>query len=184
MKYTFLLLCLIGLFAPAVFAQSPWSLAFEFQAYPTGLIPGFRADYHIGQHQSFHVRAGYNRVRHGANGVQDDERGDGFGGTLGYRYYFLEGWTRWFLGARTDVWRTTLDWQEKDENGNIQSEGTSKLVVLQPTAEAGYRFSLGAGPWFIAPTAAFGVEINVKTEGAPTGEGLILLLGFSIGRNL
>jgi hypothetical protein len=184
MKRAALLLCFFCLTAPVLSAQAPWSLAFEFQAYPTGLIPGLRADYTFGQHHSLHARVGYNWVRHRDLGVQDDERGDGFGGTLGYRYYFREGFRGWFLGGRTGVWRNTMAWQDKDDSGTILSKGVSKIIVVQPTAEAGFLFPLGNSPWFVAPSAAFGVEVNVKTEGAQVGEGLIILLGVSVGRRL
>lgn len=178
------LLVLSLVFTLSLHAQSRWSLAFEFQAYPTGLIPGLRADYHFKNHHSVHARAGYNWVRHRDLGIQDDERGDGFGGSLGYRYFFRENTKGgWFLGGRTDLWFNTLDWQDKDENGNIISTGTSKIVVLQPTALGGFQFLLGNKGWFVSPSAAFGVEINVKTEGAEVGEGLILLLGASVGKH-
>lgn len=179
----FLLLCIFGVLPFALSAQSNWALAFEFQAYPTGLIPGLRADYQFQRQHSLHIRAGYNWIRHGSNGVQDDERGDGFGGTLGYRYYFRGNWTRWFIGARSDVWRNSLAWQDRANDGTVLNQGTSKITVLQPTAEAGYRFPLGTHAWFFAPSAALGVEINIKTTGAQVGEGLIVLLGFSLGRN-
>ena len=168
--------------ALTLFAQSPWSLAFEFQAYPTGLIPGLRTDYHFNQHHSLHARLGYNWIRHGNNGVQDDERGGGFGGTLGYRYYFRENRSGWLLGGRTGLWRNTMDWQDKDEAGNILQQGTSKIIVLQPTAEAGYLFPLGSSSWFFTPSLAFGIEVNIKTEGAQVGEGWIVLFGFSLGK--
>lgn len=166
----------------ALTAQSAHSLAFEFQAYPTGLIPGLRFEYGFQARHSLHVRAGYNWIRHGGNGVQDNEWGDGFGGTAGYRYYFRDGWSGWFLGARADAWRSRLHWEDQDANGAVVSDGISKILVMQPTAEAGYLFRLGKGEWFIAPAAAFGVEVNVKTEGAKVGEGTILLLGVSAGR--
>ncbi|MCB9314587.1 MAG: DUF3575 domain-containing protein [Lewinellaceae bacterium] len=178
----FLLFCIFGILPFALSAQSNWAIAFEFQAYPTGLIPGIRADYQFQRHHSLHIRAGYNWIRHGNNGVQDDERGDGFGGTLGYRYYFRENWARWFIGARSDIWRNSLAWKELGNNGAVLNQGTSEITVFQPTAEAGYRFPLG-GSWFVAPSAAFGVEINVKTNGAQVGEGAIFLLGISLGRN-
>ncbi len=193
MTRLFLSILLAGLLYSTAFTQSGTasqssatlrSLAFEFQAYPTGLIPGLRFDYHFKSRHSLHLRAGYNRVRHGDLGVQDDERGDGFGGTLGYRYYFRKGWSGWFAGARSDVWRNKLNWQDKDDNGVVIDAGTSKIVVLQPTAEAGYLFFLRKTLWFVAPSLAFGVEINVKTEGAPMGEGTILLLGVSVGKRL
>lgn len=191
MTRLFLSILLAGLLYSTAFTQSGAasqssatlrSLAFEFQAYPTGLIPGLRFDYLFKSRHSLHLRAGYNRVRHGDLGVQDGERGDGFGGTLGYRYYFRKGWSGWFAGPRADIWRNQLDWQDKDDNGAVISSGISKIVVLQPTAEAGYLFLLGKSPWFVAPSLAFGVEINVKTEGAPMGEGTILLLGVCVGR--
>lgn len=184
---TFLLypLCvgLILIFSTALSAQnSSSSIGFEFQAYPTGLIPGLRFDYNFASRHSVHLRGGYNRVRHRDLGVQDNEEGDGFGGTLGYRYYLRKGWAGWFAGARCDVWRNQLDWQDKDDNGVVTGSGTSKITVIQPTAEGGYLFLLGESPWFLAPSLAFGVEVNVKTEGAPMGEGTILLLGLCVGR--
>lgn len=170
---------------PAVPAPaSQLGFAFEFQAYPTGLIPGVRADYFFGARHSLSARAGYNWVRHGDQGVQDNEWGDGFGGSLGYRYFFRVGWTNWFLGARSDVWANRMHWEDKDANGQVTGSGLSKIVVVQPTAEGGYLFPLGKNGWFIAPSVAFGVEINVKTTGADVGEGAIFLLGFSVGKFL
>ncbi len=166
----------------ALSAQSPLSLAFEFQAYPTGLIPGVRIDYAVKERHCLHARLGYNWVRHRDLGVQDKEWGDGFGGTLGYRYFFKNNRKGWFLGARTDLWRNRIHWEDKDANGNVRSSGLSKITVVQPTAEGGYLFPLGAGNWFLAPAVAFGVEINVQTQGAKVGEGTILLLGLSAGR--
>lgn len=163
-------------------AQSVSALAIEFQGYPTGLIPGLRFEYGFRARHSLHLRAGYNWIRHGSNGVQDNEWGDGWGGTAGYRYYFREGWSGWFLGARADVWRNRLHWEDKDAAGAVLTEGVSKITVFQPTAEGGYLFPLGSGKWFVTPSAAFGMEVNVKTEGAKVGEGAILLLGVSLGR--
>ncbi|TNE58008.1 MAG: DUF3575 domain-containing protein, partial [Bacteroidetes bacterium] len=152
------------------------------QAYPTGLIPGAHAEYLFQQHHCLQTRAGYNLVRHRDLGVQDDERGDGWGGTLGYRYYFREGWSGWFLGARNDIWRNRIDWLDKDDNGTTIDNGTSKIIVVQPTAEAGYRFLLGDSGWFISPSAAYGIEINVQTNGKDVGEGTIMLIGISAGK--
>ena len=175
--------CLSLLTASAVAAQSVHTLAFEFQAYPTGLIPGLTFEHGFGARHSLHARLGYNWIRHGDKGVQDKEWGDGLGGTLGYRYFFRPAWQGWFLGARADFWRSRLHWEDKDAAGAVINAGLSKISVIQPTAEAGYRFPLGAnGSWFLAPSAALGVEINVKTDGAKVGEGMILLLGISAGR--
>lgn len=163
-------------------AQTPArAFGFEFQAYPTGLIPGLRFDYHFRPHHGLNARVGYNRIRHGDNGVQDNEQGDGFGGTLGYRYYFRADWSRWFLGLRSDIWRNRLDWYTQHPNDPGIEYGTSKIWVVQPTLEGGYQFVWGQGRYFFTPALAFGAEVNVKTDGAPVGEGAILLLGVSAG---
>lgn len=177
----FFLFCFFLLPATGLTAQSAHSLAFEFQAYPTGLIPGLRYEYAFHAQHSLHLRLGYNWIRHGDQGVQDHEWGDGFGGTAGYRYFFRPAWKGWFFGARADLWRNRIHWEAKNDAGVVTDRGLSKIVVGQPTAEAGYRFWLG-NAWFLAPAAALGVEINMKTEGAKVGEGLILLLGISAGR--
>jgi hypothetical protein len=36
--------------------------------------------------------------------------------------------------------------------------------------------------WIFTPGIAFGVEINVKTEGEPVGEGAIILVGLMLGK--
>jgi hypothetical protein len=56
-------------------------------------------------------------------------------------------------------------------------------LVLQPTLEAGWGFVVGEKIVF-TPTVAFGFEINVKTEGEPTGEGAIVLLGINLAYRL
>lgn len=187
MTYRVLLLLLAADLFPTqpISAQSTpsaVSLAVEFQAYPTGLIPGFRADYYFHSRHSVHLRAGYNWIRHGNKGVQNNEQGDGFGGTLGYRYFFHGGWSGWLAGARMDVWRNRIDWLDYAPGGGIQASGTSKILVWQPTVECGYQFQPGQGDWFITPSIAFGAEVNVKTEGVAVGEGAILLLGISAGK--
>ena len=59
--------------------------------------------------------------------------------------------------------------------------GTTNITVVQPTVEGGCALPVGENRFF-SPTIAFGYEINVVTEGEPTGEGAILLLGFTFGR--
>ena len=162
-----------------VAAQAPTDLTIEFQAYPTGLIPGIRIDKGFGEKHAFHLRGALNLIDHRDLGVQDDERGSGFGGTFGYRYYLKPEFQGWFLGIRTDVWRNTIEWESLTD---IPSAGTTKLWVVQPTLEGGYLFLLGNQSWVFSPSLGFGVEVNVVTEGAETGQGMILLVGFSIGK--
>ncbi|MEM9819522.1 MAG: DUF3575 domain-containing protein [Bacteroidota bacterium] len=172
---TILLACLL----PLTGATQVLDFSFEFQAYPTGLIPGLRIEKPFHEKNAVHLRLGYNWIRHGSLGVQDDERGDGFGFSLGYKRYLKSSFRSWYLGLKNDIWFNELDWETEVQNATMR--GTSKIIVVQPTLEAGHLFLL-KNNWIFTPSIAFGFEINVKTEGAEMGQGAILLLGFHFGR--
>ena len=157
------------------FSQSnPVSTAFELQVYPTGIIPGIRFAKKVNDLSQVHLRLGYNWIRHRDLGVHDDERGDGFGFTIGYEKYFSAYQNGWFGGIRSDIWWNSLDWRDgQDPNATF---GQTNITVVQPTLIAGYDFGNSKGI-SLTPTIGFGWEWNVKTEGEPTGEGAILLLG-------
>lgn len=167
---------------PASAGEMLNGLGFEFQAYPTGLIPGIKYERYISPLHGLHLRVGYNWVRHGSAGVHEDERGQGFGFTAGYRRYLSDYYGKtWFIGARGDVWFNSLDWRD-GIGGPNEINGNSKVTVVQPTLEGGYRFILNGGELFFEPSLAFGFEFNVKTKGEKVGEGPILLGGISLGR--
>ena len=169
------------IYTPKLYAQEGiLDIDFELQAYPTGIIPGIRIEKGFAQKNAIHLRLGYNWIRHRDLGVHEDERGDGFGFTLGYKRYLKAGFKGWFGGIRSDVWFNQLDWKDHIGLPNEQS-GHTKITVVQPTAEAGYLFTL-PNDWIIAPAIGFGYEVNVVTNGEPTGEGAILLLGFTLGK--
>ncbi len=167
------------LLAACTLLSAQTDVAFEFQAYPTGLIPGLRLSKAVGTRAEWHVRLGYNWIRHGDAGVHEDERGAGYGGTLGYDRYFGESRKGFFAGVRCDLWRNTIDWKDRIGQADELS-GTTRILVVQPTLEAGWWLPLDQRH-FAAPTLAFGFEKNVVTEGEPTGEGAILLLGVRLG---
>lgn len=182
MKHTITILYFCITLICATYAQSGvFDLNLEVQAYPTGIIPGIRLEKGFADQHAVHLRLGYNWIRHRDLGVHDDERGDGFGFTVGYKYYFKEGFEGWFLGLRDDTWFNSLDWEDYDGGGNVTASGTSDIIVVQPTAEGGYTFTLGDGSWTFTPNVGFGFEVNVKTDGAEVGQGAILLLGVKIG---
>jgi len=123
---------------------------------------------------------GYNVVRHRGLGVHEDERGGGFGGTLGYRYYFKPERKGLLLGIRCDLWRNEVDW--RDNIGLItEVNGTSNVTVLQPTAEIGFVRYL-KNDLVLIPTISLGAEINIQTDGAEIGQGAILLLGITLAK--
>ncbi len=176
---TLLSFCFIFLNAQSEEASNPLDVSFEFQAYPTGLIPGLRIEKGFADKHAVHLRIGYQWIRHRDLGEHDDERGTGYGFTLGYRKYFGEGFKGFSLSSRCDLWFNELDWKDDTPAGEVN--GTSKITVVQPTIEAGYTFEFG-NQMIFTPTAAFGYEVNVKTDGADVGEGAILLIGFEIGK--
>ncbi len=184
MNYFRWAITLMGLSTMAVCgsAQSDsWEAAFEFQAYPTGLIPGFRIERGFADRHALHLRLGYNFIRHRDLGEHDDERGDGYGFTVGYKRFFQPGFSGWSVGLRNDLWFNTLDWEDIGADGEVLASGRSEIIVVQPTAEAAYTIPLGVGNWAFTPSLAFGFEINARTVGADVGQGSILLLGFKIG---
>jgi len=177
---TILIFLLIFISTISITAQNDKSfdVGLEVQAYPTGIIPGLHFEFGVGDKDGLLGRVGYNVVNHRDLGVQDKEKGGGFGFSIGYRRYFKEQRQGFFLGARTDLWFNKIDWKE---NPNLPTEvtGRTDITVFQPTAEAGYVFNLKKEGWSFVPSIAFGAEINIKTEGLPVGEGAVLLLGFT-----
>lgn len=154
---------------------------FEFQAYPTGLIPGVRLESGNGKNAA-HLRLGYNWIRHGDFGKHEDERGDGFGFSLGYKRYLKTGQMAFFTGVKNDIWFNQIGWKDNIGKPN-ERKGQTKITVIQPTAEFGYAFLLNP-TLVIAPNIAVGYEINAKTKGEPTGEGAIFLIGVCIGKRI
>lgn len=182
------LLVVVSGFTPVAMAQSgffkpeperPYStFAFEFQAYPTGLIPGFTYERFISKKDAFNIRIGRQIIRHEDFGVHEDERGDGFGGSLGYRRYWPTGLS---LGVRVDLWQNDLDWADNIGEPD-EVRGQTDVLVLQPVVEATWR-RFFAKSWFLQPSVAAGAEINIRTEGEETGQGFIFLLALAIGRS-
>ena len=173
-------LLIFSLNVSVVKSQAIVDLSFEFQAYPTGLIPGIHLEKSVSSNSTLLFRLGYNWFRHRDLGVHEDERGGGIGGTFGYRRFFKEDFQGWSLAVKSDIWWNEVDWYDIGVNDN-RIEGETSITVIQPTAELGYTF-LRNESMVITPTIAFGVEWNVKTDGEPTGEGPIVLVGIQIGK--
>jgi hypothetical protein len=163
-------------YCTAMSGQSKISkIGIEMQVYPTGFIPGLRYDVFFSDYSKAHVRLGYNVVRHGDAGEHEDERGGGFGGTIGFDILPFPS-HRWTFGIRTDLWFNEIDWYDVDDQGSVSGRGTTEVTVLQPTIQAGYRLPFGE-KIELMPTLAFGYEFNIKTMGAEVGHGAILLGG-------
>lgn len=149
----------------------------EFLGSPKGYTAALHIAYNLQVHHGFQVRIGYNKSNWKDKGKHDMEEGSGAGFSLGYRYYFLVRPHGFFLGARADVWRLKINWQEMLF---IQTNGTSKIWALQPAAEMGYMFLIN-DLFFISPTISAGIQTNIQTEGQPVGDGFIPQFGISAG---
>lgn len=158
----------------------------EYQIYPAGMMFGVHAASNFAEHHGIQIRAGYNKAnRKDFSPYNDYENGGGLGLTLGYRYYFgkNKSYNGLFAGLRTDLWNLKINWKDNLEDTNTlnDTQGTTDILVLQPTLEIGYRFNFANERWFVAPTIANGFEINIKTKGEEVGQGFISLLGVSAG---
>lgn len=161
--------------------QKTKELGLTFQQYPTGSIPGLSYTFNAGEsHHSLQLRLGYNIVYHGDAGVWDDEKGGGFGFSPAWLYSFKADRQGLYIGGRLDVWFNSIDWEGVGP-ADTPISGTSNIVVLQPTAVAGYRIPLGTN-FVLAPELAFGAEINAINDGADVGQGAILLAGITLAR--
>ncbi len=158
---------------------SSWAqhqIGIEIQTYPTGQIPSLNYAYSFGENAAIEARIGYNFVDHRDLGVQDDEKGGGFGGSIGYAHRI---WSLLRLGVRTDIWWNEIDWK-MDPDTPQEVTGTTNVTVFQPTLTLDYPIPLGN--WFLTPRIAFGAEINVQTDGEEVGQGAILLGGVGFSR--
>lgn len=153
----------------------------ELQIYPTGITPTINMDHNFGDKHNFHARIGLNLFNHRNLGKQDQEKGSGFGFSLGYRKYFKEKFQGWRIGIKNDLWWNTVNWRNGINNPNEDS-GQTKILVLQPTVEIAKVYRKDS--WSISPSLALGIEWNVITDGLPTGEGPIVLLGVQIMKHI
>lgn len=149
----------------------------QFQWYPSGTISSLHLAFNARMHHSIVVQLGYNNVKANDNGEKAEEKGSGWGGALGYRYYFKPFPHKFFLGARADIYKMKIDWAQ----GILT--GQTKTWMLQPTVEIGYTFIINDQA-FITPFVANGVQVNLKTDGDKVGDGFVTLVGISAGFRL
>ena len=174
-KILTLLFCL--LISSFVFGQGSLDVGIEFQAYPTGILPGIRLEKNFAERHAIHLRVGANIFDHRSLGKHFKEKGNGYGFSAGYKRYFRPNHERWFCGLRSDIWFNKVDWAK--DIALPPFSGTTTITVIQPTTEFGFTYVKNR--LFFSPTLAVGFEINTNTVGEPTGEGAILLLGIHGG---
>ncbi|MEP6700797.1 MAG: hypothetical protein ABJA85_05760 [Bacteroidota bacterium] len=148
----------------------------EFQWQPDGSIFNLQLAFNAKIHHSFLIRGGYNKARLKRTPSHDSEEGNGWGGSLGYRYYFSILPKRFFLGLKVGVWKETVHWSVP------VTESDTKFLIYQPAVEAGYTFLIN-DQFFITPhfTAAYQIKANNKGDEVAYGEGFVPMAGISAG---
>lgn len=165
-------------------AVSKFQVGAEIQWYPAGWLIGPVTNYFISPKHILNFRAAINIAdRHNWSGLNDDERGTGYGGSVGYRYLFTPAKNSFLIGARVDLFNTKIKW--KNNIGTTQQiSGTTTTLVLQPSGEFGYRIKLKNRKWNILFAGGIGEEINIRTKGRDVGQGGMWLLSVSILHSL
>ena len=179
-KYILAFTMALLLFGFKAKSQINSSAGLEIQAYPTGFLLGIGYDKNISEKGFLHLRAGVNIFDHRDLGKQDMEEGSGWGATVGYRRFFNADHRKWRAGIKLDTWFNNVEWSNDGNDPVTLPEGETDIIVLQPTAELAYVFN--KNNIVFAPSISFGMEWNVKTDGEPTGEGPILLIGFQLAK--
>ena len=155
-------------------SKKTFEIGLEFQAYPTGILPGIRCEKFLNSNSSINLRLGFQLIDHRDLGVHENEEGSGYGASLAYRRFFKPDYKGLSLALRTDLWFNEIDWRDE------LLEGTSNITVVQPTLMGEYAIQVSPS-MTITPSLSFGFEWNVSTDGEPTGEGAIILLGCTVG---
>lgn len=154
----------------------------EAQWYPAGWLLGPVIQYHFRPNHVFFAKLGINLAdRHDWSGLNDDEKGSGYGGSLGYRCFLKKDKSTLFFGTRGELYNTNIKW--KNDIGKVnETSGTTRIVVYQPSFEIGYWLRPKDSPWSYTLSGGAGVEINLVTGGKPVGEGGMWLATFSVLR--
>jgi len=173
------LVFLIILF-PLFLAAQTYSGGLETQIYVTGFIPSLKFEKIVRENNAVNFRIGANLFDRRSFGEQDEERGVGYGLTVGYRRYHKEN-RSWSLGLRSGLWFNKVNWKNLD-GIEVLSSGTSDVIAIQPTFELGHLFFLDDEGFFVNPTFSFGMELNLLNNGAQVRDGIIVLFGATVGK--
>jgi hypothetical protein len=147
----------------------------EIQYQPDGLLLHLHLAFNAKTHHAVIFRAGYNKINTGSP-THYSEVGNGWGGSLGYRYYFDPVPRKFFGGFRIDGYKMTVHWSIP------VTESDTKIAFLQPAIETGYTFLIN-DMFFITPhlSAGYQIKISSKGEAVVYGEGFIPQVGISAG---
>ncbi|MEP6647746.1 MAG: hypothetical protein ABJC12_11715, partial [Saprospiraceae bacterium] len=149
------------------------SVGISAQLYPAGLIATLNSDIFLASHSSVFLRAGGNFTnRKDFSKYNDNEKGAGFGGSIGLRKHYFMKKGQIIAGLNTDLWNMWINWKN-DIGTPLQTQGKTYTLVVQPWLETGYFTGRENAPLKFGITGGFGREINVITKGKVVGHGWI-----------
>ena len=148
-------------------------LGAAIQIYPAGVIATVHKEVFYDYSTSLYFRLGGNFAnRHDYSPYNDNEKGSGFGGSVGYRKHKTLKKGSLLIGANLDTWNMWIDWKN-DIGETNQTQGTTYTLVLQPWLEGGYFTDFNNAHSQIGVTAGLGREINIVTAGKKVAAGWI-----------
>ena len=176
-------LLLLLLFTLPAFSQEigfrTTDIGAEFQWYPDGKIYNLHLAFNAKLNHSFQFRFGYNHIN--THRYTDHvEEGNGWGGGVGYRYYFKPFPYQFFVGVRTDIWNNKISW------ANSVLEANLKRWMLYPAAETGYTFVIN-DQCYITIFGALGSQIATGKQTGQSvkyGNSFTSQAGISVGARL
>lgn len=124
-------------------------------------------------HHSFITSIGYKQAWKHIPNTNNNEKGKGFGGSLGYRYYFKIIPKGIYIGARAHVW--SLSMYKTADN----TAGNTNLTVAQPSAELGYTAVINDMA-FISFYYSAGTQVQLSAEDKTYGYGKGSVSAFGI----
>lgn len=153
-------------------------LGVSLQLYPAGIIATINSEFIYTVNSSLFIRVGGNFTdRKDYSDYNDNEKGSGFGGTIGYRRHFHLGSGKIITGINSDIWNMWINWKNDIGEAN-ETSGQTYTLVLQPWLESGYFLQLDNSPIQIGISLGFGREINIITDGKDVGQGWMISLLF------
>jgi hypothetical protein len=178
-KYTLIvlnLLCISSVNYSQDFGYKTFDVGVEYKWASNSPDVGIQLAMNLEEHHSFILSGAFKTAWHPIPNSHNNEKGRGWGGGLGYRYYFSVLPKRVFLGVRGEIWSMGMY-----RTANTTAE-TVQVMIFQPNVELGYT-GLINDMVFITPYISAGKQLTLSSEGDTFlyGNGFVTSFGLSVG---
>lgn len=150
-----------------------------YQYYPHGSVYTLHASFNAKLNHSFQLKFGFNQLSpHKTHNHL--ENGEGWGGGIGYRYYFTPVTKRFYAGINADIWvmKILIDYSPAGGPALFPKNA----ACIEPSVETGYTFLINEAV-FITPYAAAGFQATSQTTATDQqyGKGFFPAVGIRAG---